>query len=130
LAGTLGAFLTGLLATAAVNPNLSAISAQRNGLAQIVGHLLWLEQLKAIGITIALALVGTSLIGLIVRATIGLRITPEIERQGRYRLQRRLYCFGSRYEHERCTRAKSKAILFLGMTAVTFASSARDLDEN
>jgi len=27
-------------------------------------------------------LVGTSLIGLIVRATIGLRITPEIERQG------------------------------------------------
>ena len=44
--------------------------------------MLWLEQLKAIGITIALALVGTSLIGLIVRATIGLRITPEIERQG------------------------------------------------
>src|SRR5213082_1161145 len=80
--GTLGAFLTGLLATATVNPNLSAISAQRNGLAQIVGHMLWLEQLKAIGITIALALVGTSLISLIVRATIGLRITPEIERQG------------------------------------------------
>ena len=80
--GTLGAFLTGLLATATVNPNLSAIPAQRNGLAQIVGHMLWLEQLKAIGITIALALVGTSLIGLIVRATIGLRITPEIERQG------------------------------------------------
>src|SRR5437764_1197738 len=80
--GTLGAFLTGLLATATVNPNLSAISAQRNGLAQIVGHMLWLEQLKAIGITIALALVGTSLISLIVRATIGLRIIPEIERQG------------------------------------------------
>jgi len=48
----------------------------------MIGHMLWLEQLKAIGITIALALVGTSLIGLIVRATIGLRITPEIERQG------------------------------------------------
>ncbi len=94
--GTLGAFLTGLLATAtvnpnlltgllataAVNPNLSAIPAQRNGLAQMIGHMLWLEQLKAIGITIALVLVGTSLIGLIVRATIGLRITPEIERQG------------------------------------------------
>ena len=80
--GTLGAFLTGLLATATVNPNLSAIPAQRNGLAQMIGHMLWLEQLKAIGITIALALVGTSLIALIVRATIGLRITPEIERQG------------------------------------------------
>jgi Amt family ammonium transporter len=48
----------------------------------MIGHMLWLEQLKAIGITIALALVGTSLIALIVRATIGLRITPEIERQG------------------------------------------------
>src|SRR5438309_9177076 len=80
--GTLGAFLTGIFATASVNPNLSAISAQRNGLAQIVGHMLWLEQLKAIGITIALALVGTSLIAFTVRATIGLRITPEIERQG------------------------------------------------
>ena len=31
---------------------------------------------------ITLALIGTSLIALIVRATIGLRITPEIERQG------------------------------------------------
>src|ERR1700758_510939 len=80
--GTLGAFLTGLLATATVNPNLSAIPARQNGLAEIVGHMLWLEQLKAIGITIALALVGTSLIALTVRATIGLRITPEIERQG------------------------------------------------
>src|SRR5436853_5577266 len=80
--GTLGSFLTGVLATASVNSNLSAIPAQRNGLAQMIGHMVWLEQLKAIGITIALALVGTSLIGLIVRATIGLRITPEIERQG------------------------------------------------
>src|SRR2546429_7306565 len=80
--GTLGAFLTGLLATATVNPNLSAIPARQNGLAEIVGHMLWLEQLKAIGTTIALALVGTSLIALTVRATIGLRITPEIERQG------------------------------------------------
>src|SRR5213594_54859 len=80
--GTLGAFLTGLLATATVNSNLSATAATQNGLAKIVGHMLWLEQLKAIGITIALALVGTSLIGLFVRATIGLRITPEIERQG------------------------------------------------
>src|SRR5213082_63314 len=80
--GTLGAFLTGFLATATVNPNLSAIPARQNGLAEIVGHMLWLEQLKAIGITIALALVGTSLIALTVRATIGLRITPEIERQG------------------------------------------------
>jgi ammonium transporter, Amt family len=80
--GTLGAFLTGLLATVTVNSNLAGTAASQNGLAKIVGHMLWLEQLKAIAITIALALIGTSAIALVVRATIGLRITPEIERQG------------------------------------------------
>src|SRR5438552_3625744 len=80
--GTIGAFLTGLLATAQVNPNLSATAATQNGLGKIIGRLLWLKQLKAIGITIALALIGTSLIGFLVRATLELRIAPEIERQG------------------------------------------------
>jgi len=86
--GTLGAFLTGLLATASVNPNLSlsaAVSlnpASQNGLARIVGHLLWLEQLKAIAVTIVVAVVGSAIIGAIVRGLIGLRIPPEIERQG------------------------------------------------
>ncbi len=83
MGGTLGAFLTGLFATVDGQfQSGSATSATQNGLAKIVGHTLWLEQLKAIGITIALALIGTSVIGLIVRATIGLRIAPEIERQG------------------------------------------------
>ena len=80
--GTLGAFLTGLLATVTVNSNLAGPAASQNGLVKIVGHTLWLEQLKAIAITIALAVVGTSIVALVVRATIGLRITPEIERQG------------------------------------------------
>jgi len=86
--GTLGAFLTGLLATASVNPNLllsvagPANPATVNGLARIVGHTLWLEQLKAIGITIVFAVVGSAIIGAIVRGLIGLRIAPEIERQG------------------------------------------------
>ncbi|PYK67976.1 MAG: ammonia channel protein [Verrucomicrobia bacterium] len=80
--GTLGAFLTGLLATVTVNSNLAGPAASQNGLVKIVRHILWLEQLKAIAITIALALIGTSIIALVVRATIGLRITPEIERQG------------------------------------------------
>jgi len=70
--GTLGAFLTGIFATASVNPNLT----------KLPGHALWLEQLKAIGITILLAVVGTAIIGALVRGTIGLRITPEVERQG------------------------------------------------
>src|SRR5213082_735522 len=80
--GTLGAFLTGVLATPHVNPNLGGVAAMENGLGKIIGSLLWLEQLKAIGITIALVLVGTSLIGTIVKVFIGLRIAPEIERQG------------------------------------------------
>jgi Amt family ammonium transporter len=41
-----------------------------------------LEQLKAIGITIALAVVATTIIGALVKTFIGLRIAPEIERQG------------------------------------------------
>jgi Amt family ammonium transporter len=86
--GTLGAFLTGVFATASVNPNLSlAVAAPlnpatQNGLARIVGHTLWLQQLKAIVITILLAVVASAIIGAIVKATIGLRIAPEIERQG------------------------------------------------
>ena len=86
--GTLGAFLTGPLATASVNPNLlltvagPANPATVNGLARIVGHTLWLEQLKAIGMTILFAVVGSAIIGAIVRGLIGLRIPPEIERQG------------------------------------------------
>src|ERR1043166_4660021 len=86
--GTLGAFLTGVFATASGNPNLSLSiagslnPATQNGLARIVGHTLWIEQLKAIVITIVLAVVGSAIIGAIVRGAIGLRIAPEIERQG------------------------------------------------
>jgi ammonium transporter, Amt family len=86
--GTLGAFLTGLFATASVNPNISLnlagspTPATQNGLARLVGHTLWIEQLKAMMITIGLAVVGSALIGVLVRFTIGLRIAPEIERQG------------------------------------------------
>src|SRR5438874_9240565 len=56
--------------------------ATQNGLARIVGHTLWIEQLKAIVITIVLAVVGSAIIGAIVRGAICLRIAPEIERQG------------------------------------------------
>lgn len=80
--GTLGAFLTGFLATANVNPNLNGISATQNGLTKILGHSLWLEQLKAIALTILLAAVATAIIGALVNAFVGLRIAPEVERQG------------------------------------------------
>jgi len=80
--GTIGAFLTGLLATAHVNANLTGTPATQNGLGKIIGSLLWLEQLKAIAITILLAVVATTVIGAVVKMFIGLRIAPEIERQG------------------------------------------------
>src|SRR5256886_1249248 len=86
--GTLGAFLTGFLATATVNPNLSLSlagslnPATQNGLARIVGHTLWIEPSKAVVVTITVAVVGSAIIGAILKGVIGLRIAPEIERQG------------------------------------------------
>ena len=81
--GTLGAFLTGLLATAAVNGNLTSGAAVKNGLATLVTQGgLWHEQLKAMGITLLLSVIATVIIASIVRMTIGLRPAAEIERQG------------------------------------------------
>jgi Amt family ammonium transporter len=74
--GTLGAFLTGVLATTKANPNLAT------NLKDIVGHTLWLHQLAAMAITLVMAVVGTVIIAFIVKAAIGLRPTPDIERQG------------------------------------------------
>ena len=74
--GTLGALLTGFLATPEVNSNLNT------NLAQIVGHTLWLEQLKAMGVTIAMALVGTAVLAYGLKAVIGLRPDIENEEQG------------------------------------------------
>jgi Amt family ammonium transporter len=80
--GTLGALLTGFLATSSVNSNLSSAVTAQNGLVKLLGHTLWLEQLKAIAMTLALAVVGTAIIAALVNAFIGLRIAPEVERQG------------------------------------------------
>jgi len=80
--GTTGAFLTGVLATAHVNANLAGTAATQNGLASVVGRLLWFEQLKAIALTILLTVIASAVIGALVNAFIGLRIAPEIERQG------------------------------------------------
>jgi Amt family ammonium transporter len=74
--GTIGALLTGVFASARVNPNLSA-----NVFAAGAGPL-WLEQLKAMGVTVLIAALGTIAIGLIVRAAVGLRLSPEAEEQG------------------------------------------------
>jgi Amt family ammonium transporter len=74
--GTLGALLTGFLATAEANPNLNL------NLADIVGKTLWLEQLKAMGLTIALSVIATVIIAYIVKFTVGLRPEQDDEVQG------------------------------------------------
>jgi Amt family ammonium transporter len=69
--GTLGALLTGFFANADVNPNL------KTNLADYVGSSLWMEQVKAIGLTLVIAIVGTVVLASIVKAVIGLR--PDVE---------------------------------------------------
>ena len=74
--GTLGAFLTGVLATSKVNANLDT------NLKGIVGNTLWIEQLKAIGVTLCLAVVGTTIIAYAVKAVMDLRVDEETEMSG------------------------------------------------
>jgi Amt family ammonium transporter len=74
--GTLGALVTGFLATPEVNGNLNT------NLGNIVGKTLWIEQLKAIGLTLSLAVVGTLVIGTVVKMAIGFRPSAEDEEEG------------------------------------------------
>ena len=77
IGGTLGALLTGFLATPSVNSNLNT------NLKDIVGKTLWLEQIKAIGVTLVLAVVGTVVIAYVVKLVLGgLRPVDEVERAG------------------------------------------------
>jgi Amt family ammonium transporter len=74
--GTLGALLTGIFATVDANANLST------NLADLVGSTLWIEQLKAMAITIVLSVVATVVITTIVKMLVGLRPSDEDERMG------------------------------------------------
>jgi Amt family ammonium transporter len=74
--GTLGALLTGFFATATVNGNLNT------NLKDIVGSSLWMEQIKAIGLTLALSVVATVIVAFVLKAVIGLRPTVEAEQEG------------------------------------------------
>jgi Amt family ammonium transporter len=82
--GTLGAIITGVLATDKVNANLvSETYAVPNGLAKLVteGGLVG-AQIKAAILTIVLSVVATFVITLIVKAIVGLRPTAEEESTG------------------------------------------------
>jgi Amt family ammonium transporter len=79
--GTLGAFLTGVLANNSANANL--LNDNMKGFVKNTPFQpLVFEQLKAIGLTLVIAIVGTAVIASIIKFTIGLRPTGEDETQG------------------------------------------------
>lgn len=88
IGGTLGALLTGFLAVPAKLADGTANPDAVNGNMAtsmdkfIHGHTLWLEQLKAIGVTLALALAATAVLGFLLKAIMGLRPTAENEQLG------------------------------------------------
>jgi Amt family ammonium transporter len=71
IGGTLGAILTGVLADKSVNSYVPTVN-----------HPLVIEQLKAVGLTIGLAVVGTIIAAYITKALVGLRPTEEVEMAG------------------------------------------------
>jgi len=80
IGGTLGAILTGMLARNSANANLAL-----NLKAYVTDTLfqpLLIEQLKAVSITIALAVVGTAILAFVVKLLIGLRPSEEVEMTG------------------------------------------------
>jgi ammonium transporter, Amt family len=70
--GTAGALLTGLLATKAVNPNLKD---------ELLGTL-FTSQVLAVIVTLLLSTIMTAILGFLLKFTIGLRPSPEVETSG------------------------------------------------
>jgi Amt family ammonium transporter len=74
--GTVGALVTGIFADPGVNANLNT------NLANYIGAGLVVEQLKAIGVTLVISVVGTAVLASIVKALVGLRPDAEGEEVG------------------------------------------------
>jgi Amt family ammonium transporter len=76
--GTLGTLLAGVFASMSINGGLSAPRIQA-----LVGHTLWLEQLKAGAIVLVWSVLGTLAIAWLVKVLVGgLRVSEEIEHGG------------------------------------------------
>jgi Amt family ammonium transporter len=78
--GTMGAFLTGVLARNSANANLATFL--KDFVTDSPTQKLVFEQVKAMALTMALAIVGTVVIAYVVKAVIGLRPTTEGEQEG------------------------------------------------
>jgi len=81
--GTLGAILTGVFATSAINPIFKDASGNPLPVGLVDGHAGQIvNQVIAVGITIALAVIGTTVLLKLVDLAIGLRVNEEDEIQG------------------------------------------------
>ncbi len=78
--GTMGVILTGMLARNSANPNLA--TNLKSYVTDSLFQPLVMEQVKAMLITIALNVVGTLIIGLTLKATLGIRADEEVETIG------------------------------------------------
>jgi Amt family ammonium transporter len=78
--GTMGALLTGFLARNAANSNLA--TNLKDKVTDTLFQPLVMEQIKAIAVTLVLAIVGTVVIAYIVKAVVGLRPSEEVETTG------------------------------------------------
>ena len=78
--GTMGAFLTGVLARNVANANLA--TNLKDYIKDTAFQPLVLEQLKAIALTLLLAVVGTTVIAYVVKAVLGLRPVEDVELGG------------------------------------------------
>ena len=81
-----GAIMTGMLARNAANPNFGAV-LNAGSVKYVTDHVfqpLVFEQLKAVGVTIVLSVIGTVVIAYITKMLVGLRPTEELglEEQG------------------------------------------------
>jgi ammonium transporter, Amt family len=79
--GTMGALLTGFLARTSANTNLAGDNMKKYVTDSFFQPLV-MEQIKAIALTLVLAIVGTVIIGFIVKAVLGLRPSEETESTG------------------------------------------------
>src|SRR4029077_17985800 len=80
IGGTTGAIMTGMLARNAANGNL-ATNLKDYVTDKVFQPLVW-EQVKAVGVTLVLSIVGTIVIAYITKALVGLRPTEEVEVSG------------------------------------------------
>jgi len=78
--GTIGALMTGIFARNTANANLA--NNLKDYVKDSIAQPLVLEQLKAIGVTLVLAILGTTVIAYTVKALVGLRPSEEEESIG------------------------------------------------